>query len=217
MGCCYSAAVDLAKIENAQFVGLPVCWSGLANVTGEVNLVKTRKNSSTLQDSAGNVLLNVEVNEKANFVQFIDPRTGNTVVLLGPPQRPSLFSKKPVVWSVWTAEPIITGAISEGTPIGVAMYRLGFFKKSKATSAPLEFVDSSPNETKLSMVKQKSGSDVVVYSPDGTHTAAVIQKIRWPAYSRGKCTFAKGVDPVVSILMAMSIIDMNAEYAAPAV
>ena len=204
MGCCYSATIDLKLVHRNQFVGLPVCWSGLANVTGEVNLVKTSKNSSTLQDSAGNVLLNIEVKDKLVF--YRDPKTGNMVALLFLQQMGNFFSQKPCIWNMWTAEPYITGAQSESTPIGVAMYRLGSFIM-KMNGKPLEFIDTS-NESRLS-IKVKSGSAGVVYGPDRVSAAAVVEKIRYPWYTTGKCTVAKGVDPILSFAMAICALSIS--------
>lgn len=197
-----TAAKDKAAIASAEFTG-PLSWSGLTSVNGAVTVVKTGKGTASLQDSAGKILLNVVQAKEA--LSFNEPDTGNTVVLVCMTQTGNFYTKKPSLWGLWTAA-AVGDAVSENTPTGASMYRLGSLKLSP-TSTTMEYLDAK--DANVLNGKIKSGTRATVYGPDGKSPAAVVEGLSGdPRVLKGTCTFAKGVDPIVAFTMSKEAMGM---------
>ena len=206
MGCgASSPPKELAALASAEFAcvfSTPI----VAPVTGTVEVVKTGKSTASMQDTGGNILLNISVGgNKDNDTLFIEPATGNTVVMVCLTEMGNLFTKKSTKWAVWTSTAVDGGAL-ETTPNGKSMYKLGSFTMSPS-GGPLEYFDAQG--TKVLSGKIKSYSTAVVHGPDGASPAAVVEGMAMPHfYLKGKCSFAKGVDPVIAFAMASASLTL---------
>ena len=211
MGCGASTAVDAHKAELAsvEFSG-SFSWSGLASITGTLNAVKAGKNAFEVKDSSGAALLKVHV-VKAPYGKpgchyvITGAATGSTVVLL---YRTQLQMYKTQLWSVYMATAASAGQQPEAAPTGAQMYKHGTF------SLPLngkERVYKDANGATVLVAKRFVGNHVsnvpthALLTGPGPTAAAVVEGVPWGGEFIGACTFAKGVDPIMAIGLAVTI------------
>jgi len=212
MGCGAStaAAVDAHKAElaSAEFSG-SLSWSGLASITGTLNAVKASKNAFEVKDSSGAALLKVHgvdapYGKPGSHYVITDAATGSTVVLIYRTQMGNY--KNPQLWSVYTATAASAGQQPEAAPTGAQMYKHGTFSIAK------ERVYKDANGAAVLVAKRFVGNHVsnvpthaLLTGPDQTTAAAVVEGVPWGGEFIGACTFAKGVDPIMAIGLAVTI------------
>ena len=214
MGCGASTAVDAHKAELAsvEFSG-SFSWSGLASITGTLNAVKAGKNAFEVQDLSGAVLLKVHgvdapYGKAGSHYVITDAATGSTVVLIYRTQG-NYYKKEPLLWSVYTATAASEGQQPEAAPTGAQMYKHGTF------SLPLngkERVYKDANGATVLVAQRFVGNHIsnvpthcLLTGPDQTTAAAVVEGVPWGGDFIGACTFAKGVDPIMAIGLAVTI------------
>ena len=157
-----------------------------------------------LQDTAGTVILNIVPSGDRAWC-FNEPASGTTVVLVCLTQLGNFFAGKKSEWGIWTAEDSAqTGQPPEATPIGASMYKFGAL--SYGTSS-MEYL--GPSGAKLFFGKVCGRHITLIDCTDGTSPAAVVEGLSagepvWKA----TCTFAKGVDPIVAIIMGVQLMSM---------
>ena len=211
MGCGASTASTKQAIASAEF-STNKSWSGIASVSGMLMGVKTgKKGAGQLQDAAGTVLLNIVPSVgKAYDACFNEPATGKTVVLVCLNQMGNTFTGKATEWGIWTAEDSAqTGQPPETTPTGQSMYKFGSLRVPVRLKPTMEYLDPSGKKLfSAKMISTGCSSFAVVLcdGTDGSSPAAVVDGLgngtveeTWKV----TCTFAKGVDPVVAIIMAV--------------
>ena len=217
MGCGGSSAkvIDAHKAElaSAEFSG-SFSWSGLASITGTLNAVKVG-NAFEVKDVSGAVLLKANHVEgpymkPGSYYTITDAATGSTVVLIYRTQMmsgPWSSKKEPLVWSVYTATAASEGQQPEATPTGAQMYKHGTFEYNDK-----EKVYKDANGATVLVVKRFVGPQIsnlpthlLLTGPDKTTAAAVVEDVPWGGDFIGACTFAKGVDPIMAIGLAVTI------------
>jgi len=220
------AAIASAKVDFKQI------WNGLlmldemnegkagTNVESVLKCVKGPggNGAGQLQDTNGTVLLDI-VPGGNKYTTFNTP-DGVTVALIantleGDSKRRLMYeafaNRTPMEWVIWTAEDAAqTGQPPVATPAGVSMYKFGSIKMRNER---VSFFDSSA--TKVMTVKNDLAKcdpfkpfTVRLYSADGTTPMAVVEGM-WPAVDRslswrGEVTFAKGLDPIIALCMAVA-------------
>ena len=208
MGCGASTAVNAHKAElaSAEFSG-SLSWSGLASITGTLNAVKAGKNAFEVKDSLGAALLKVHV-VKAPYGKpgchyvITDAATGSTVVLL---YRTQLQMYKTQLWSVYMATAASAGQQPEAAPTGAQMYKHGTFSIAK------ERVYKDANGATVLVAKRFVGNHIsnvpthALLTGPGPTAAAIVEGVPWGGEFIGACTFAKGVDPIMAIGLAVTI------------
>ena len=212
MGCGSSTAKineHKAALASAEFSGT-LSWGGLASITGTLVAVKAGKGKSELKDTSGTVVLRAE-RDAGGATVVTDPTTGSAVVLIVNTQMGNFFTRKPTLWSVYTATATSSGQQPEATPAGAQMYRLGTFTSGFNMKKPMVYTDPS-GEVVLS-IKGFAGSqsNVLVNGPDGITPAAVVEGMKFGAGCplMGTCTFAKGVDPLMALAMSCDYLAIS--------
>ena len=160
---------------------------------GTIEVVQTGKTTASLHDADSHVVLNIS--QAKREVSFIEPASGKTVVMVILTEMGNFFTIKSTTWAVWCSH-MDGGALETGS----SMYKLGSFQMSPS-GGPLEYLDDKGKMVLCSRLK--SESKAIVYGPDGVSPAAVVEGMFTdkPAL-QGKCTFAKGVDPIVAFAMS---------------
>ena len=212
MGCGSSKPkinAHKAALASAEFSGT-LSWGGLASITGTLSGVKAGKGKAQIKDTSGTVLLEAKKDDGRGAV-VTDPTTGRAVVLIVNTQMGNFFTRKPTLWSVYTATATSSGQQPEATPAGAQMYRLGTFTSGFNTKKPMVYTDTS-GEVVLSMKGMAGSSCILVNGPDGTTAAAVVEGVSNPLYTSpliGTCTFAKGVDPIMALAMSSAMLSIS--------
>lgn len=207
MGCGSSTAVTKEVLASAEFSS-KLSWSGISAVTGVLKAVKTGKGAGQLQDTEGTAILNIVPSGDRAWC-LNEPASGTTVMLVCLTQRANFFSgQKTTEWTIFTSEDSAqTGQPPEATPIGTTMYKFGAL--SLPFSGPMEYLD--PSGAKLFFAKPGNGMFItLIDGTDGTSPAAVVEGLAVGGQWKATCTFAKGVDPIIAIIMGvqgMSITD----------
>ena len=182
---------------------------GPDNDLNETNMaIKTGKGAGQLQDAAGTVLLEIIPSGDRAWC-FIEPSSGATVVLVCRLQMGNGFTGKRTTWGIWTAEDNAETGAPEATPIGTSMYKFGSLSLHPA-GRPYEYLD--PSGAKLFTAKPGSSSFTLIDGTDGKSPAAVVENIAIGVTWKGTCTFAKGVDPIVAIIMGVMGASMSGGY-----
>ena len=209
---CGSSTVKInehkAALASAEFSGT-LSWGGLASITGTLVAVKAGKGKSEIKDTSGTVVLRAEYGGESTVVT--DPTTGSTVVLIVNTQMGNFFTRKPTLWSVYTATATSSGQQPEATPAGAQMYRLGTFTSGFNMKKPMVYTDPS-GEVVLSIKGFAGGqSNLLVNGPDGITPAAVVEGMSFASGCplMGTCTFAKGVDPLMALAVSCEYLAIS--------
>ena len=231
MGCGNSTAKFNEKLAAVEIHGLKQSWNGIASAKffSEPNVLQCRKvltESSDkakvggqLLDGAGTVLLDVvPYGDKAPQSALGGPDTargathcfntpdGTTVVLFANTKGGTAYTRKESEWVIWTAEDAAqTGQPPEATPVGASMYKFGTIKTRTAHAIP-EFFDASGTKV-MKGVDWRRHFDVysvVLQSADGTTPMAKVNFLNGVSPWNADVTFAKGVDPIIALCVAVA-------------
>ena len=194
----------LASADFSASSGSP-SWSGLASITGTLSAVKTGKDTSEVSDTAGAVLLNADTSGGKQVIT--DPATGTIVLLIVNTQMGNFFTRKPTLWSVYSASAASPGQQPETTTTGAMMYKLGYFVSGFNTKEPMTYFDAN-DQVVLSMKGMAGQSTILLNGADQTTAAAVVEGMPYGGAFIGTCTFAKGVDPIIAIAMTAAWMSM---------
>ena len=162
-----------------------------------------------MKDSSGAALLKVHgvdapYGKPGSHYVITDAATGGTVVLIYRTQMGNY--KNPQLWSVYTATAASAGQQPEAAPTGAQMYKHGAFSIAK------ERAYKDANGATVLVAKRFVGNHVsnvpthaLLTGPDQATAAAVVEGVPWGGEFIGACTFAKGVDPIMAIGLAVTI------------
>ena len=205
MGCGASTAGTKAALASAEFSS-KLSWSGISAVTGVLKAIKTGKDAGQLQDTEGTAILNIVPSGHRAWC-FNDPASGTTVVLVCLIHIANFFTGKKSEWSIFTSEDSAqTGQPPEATPIGTTMYKFGAL--SMSASGPMEYLD--PSGAKLFFAKPGNGMFItLIDGRDGMSPAAVVEGLAAGGQWKAMCTFAKGVDPIIAIIMGVQVMSLS--------
>ena len=230
MGCGNSTAKFNEKLAAVEIHGLKQSWNGIASAKffSEPNVLKCNKvltESSVkakvggqLLDGAGTVLLDVvPYGDKAPQSALGGPDTargathcfntpdGTTVVLFANTKGGTAYTRKESEWVIWTAEDAAqTGQPPEATPVGASMYKFGTIKTRTSDAIP-EFFDASGTKVMTAKDWRAEGRDaVVLQSADGTTPMAKVNFLYSGILWKAGVTFAKGVDPIIALCVAVA-------------
>ena len=228
MGCGNSTAKFNEKLAAVEIHGLKQSWNGIASAKffSEPNVLKCNKvltESSVkakvggqLLDGAGTVLLDVvPYGDKAPQSALGGPDTarahcfntpdGTTVVLFANTKGGDVHTRKESEWVIWTAEDAAqTGQPPEATPVGASMYKFGTIKTRTSDAIP-EFFDASGTKVMTAKDWRAEGRDaVVLQSADGTTPMAKVNFVNEDHPWKSDVTFAKGVDPIIALCVAVA-------------
>jgi hypothetical protein len=206
MGCGASTAGTKAALASAEFSS-KLSWSGISAVTGVLKAVKTGKDAGQLQDTEGTSILNIVPSGDRAWC-FNEPASGTTVVLVCLTQLGNFFSgKRKSEWTIFTSKDSArTGQPPEATPIGTTMYKFGAL--SMPLAGPMEYLD--PSGAKLFFAKPGNGMFItLIDGTDGTSPAAVVEGLAVGGQWKATCTFAKGVDPIIAIIMGVQAMSLG--------
>ena len=216
MGCNSSKAFEADKeiVLSTQFGNTnPLSWN--VTIPGNTFTVVANKahklEAGVVQDQSGNVLLEVRQARNAKTVSFHEPGTGKTVLLVCKVKQGNYITRKEARWSLYTDENI-SGGEKEVTETGASMYRFGTFKtipKGYVTEPIQYFYGTSSVPTMTSKFRNMAGTKATVWASDGVTPGAVVENMKFPYYLNGTCTFAQGVDPLISFVMATTFLSMN--------
>ena len=232
MGCGNSTAKFNEKLAAVEIHGLKQSWNGIASAKffSEPNVLKCKKvltessakayTGGKLLDGAGTVLLDIVPYGATPSAADIDrvymtlpaqhcfnTPDGTTVVLFSNTKGGS-WKDKESEWVIWTAEDAAqTGQPPEATPVGASMYKFGTIKTRTAHAIP-EFFDASGTKVMKGVDWRRhfDGVRVVLQSADGTTPMAKVTFLitydghLWNA----DVTFAKGVDPIIALCVAVA-------------
>ena len=230
MGCGNSTAKFNEKFAAVEIHGLKQSWNGIASAKffSEPNVLKCKKvltESSTkavaggqLLDSAGTVLLDIVPYGAKPSAADIDrlymtlpaqhcfnTPDGTTVVLFSNTKGGSVKDKDKSEWVIWTAEDAAqTGQPPEATPVGSSMYKFGTIKTRTSDAIP-EFFDASGTKVMTPKDWRAEGRNaVVLQSADGTTPMAKVNFLKEPYLWNADVAFAKGVDPIIALCVAVA-------------
>ena len=234
MGCGGSTANEKAlPLAAVEIHGLKQSWDGIASAKffgfGGPNVLKCRKvltessakavSGGQLLDGAGTVLLDiVPYGDKAprsalgtNTTPLAQPHCfntpdGTTVVLFANTKGGDAHTRKESEWVIWTAEDAAqTGQPPEATPVGASMYKFGTIKTRTAHAIP-EFFDASGTKVMKGEDWRRNfdGVRVVLQSADGTTPMAKVFFVDENHPWKADVTFAKGVDPIIALCVAVA-------------
>ena len=231
MGCGNSTAKFNEKFAAVEIHGLKQSWNGIASAKffSEPNVLKCKKvltESSTkavaggqLLDSAGTVLLDIVPYGAKPSAADIDrlymtlpaqhcfnTPDGTTVVLFSNTKGGSVKDKDKSEWVIWTAEDAAqTGQPPEATPVGSSMYKFGTIKTRTSDAIP-EFFDASGTKVMKGEDWRRNfdGVRVVLQSADGTTPMAKVNFLKEPYLWNADVAFAKGVDPIIALCVAVA-------------
>ena len=230
MGCGNSTAKFNEELAAVEINGLKQSWNGIASAKffSEPNVLQCKKvltESSDkakvggqLLDGAGTVLLDVvPYGDKAPQSALGGPDTargatycfntpdGTTVVLFANTKGGSWKARKESEWVIWTAEDAAqTGQPPEATPVGASMYKFGTIKTRTSDAIP-GFFDASGTKVMTAKDWRAEGRDaVVLQSADGTTPMAKVIFLYSGILWKAGVTFAKGVDPIIALCVAVA-------------
>ena len=230
MGCGNSTAKFNEKFAAVEIHGLKQSWNGIASAKffSEPNVLQCKKvltESSTkavaggqLLDSAGTVLLDIVPYGAKPSAADIDrlymtlpaqhcfnTPDGTTVVLFANTKGGDAHTRKESEWVIWTAEDAAqTGQPPEATPVGSSMYKFGTIKTRTSDAIP-EFFDASGTKVMTAKDWRAEGRDaVVLQSADGTTPMAKVNFLYSGILWKAGVTFAKGVDPIIALCVAVA-------------
>lgn len=205
-------------------------WSGAASVVGLLHFTMNESMddnggaiSGAVKDDAGAVVLNAArggaFGEKASGGAFdfdvcwSDPSTGQVVLLICLTQHATFFTRKPYRWTVYTSEPGSAGErVRETAPTGATLFKAGTMTSKDLTT--VTFHDLSEKAALMTQKKEPGFFRYKTYVRAETKPAAFMERMKIYSYkkswsdklqvycSRGRCTFAKGADPVMMLAMA---------------
>ena len=233
MGCGGSTANEKAlPLAAVEIHGLKQSWDGIASAKffgfGGPNVLKCRKvltessakavSGGQLLDGAGTALLDIVPYGAKPSAADIDRAymtlpaqhcfntpDGTTVVLFSNTKGGSIYTRKESEWVIWTAEDAAqTGQPPEATPVGASMYKFGTIKTRTSDAIP-EFFDASGTKVMTAKDWRAEGRDaVVLQSADGTTPMAKVNFLNEGHLWNADVTFAKGVDPIIALCVAVA-------------
>ena len=231
MGCGNSTAKFNEKLAAVEIHGLKQSWNGIASAKffSEPNVLKCRKvltlgglsfanknadyegkakAGGQLLDGAGTVLLDIVPygDKPPTTVPYcFNTPDGTTVVLFANTKGGSAYTRKESEWVIWTAEDAAqTGQPPEATPVGSSMYKFGTIKTRTSDAIP-EFFDASGTKVMTAKDWRAEGRDaVVLQSADGTTPMAKVNFVNEDHPWKADVTFAKGVDPIIALCVAVA-------------
>ena len=221
MGCGSSLefTMDKEKVLSSQFASsTPICW----NIPGNTFTIvrdKTRKKEKIglVQDHLGNVLLEIAERTKLkgfNPIGFTEPSTGKTALLLCNLQFGNFWTKKPTIFALYT-EDNLNGGDRETTPTGQSMYRFGTIMLPISRKGGCDYYAGKSETVSLrAKISNMTGTKISIMTSDGVSPGAVIENMSYPLHLYGTCTFAPGIDPLVSFFIAVVCVCMNTGGAA---
>ena len=194
----------------------PLMWSGAASVVGRLHFTMD-DNGGAVKDDAGAVVLNAARGGafgRGDFdVCWSDPSTGQVVLLICLTQHATFFTRKPYRWTVYTSEPGSAGErVRETAPTGATLFKAGTMTSKDLTT--VTFHDLSEKAALMTQKKERGFFRYKTYVRAETKPAAFMDRMAYSCYSegwfdkaqaycsRGRCTFAKGADPVMMLAMA---------------
>ena len=229
MGCGNSTAKFNEKLAAVEIHGLKQSWNGIASAKffSEPNVLQCKKvltessakavSGGQLLDGAGTALLDIVPYGAKPSAADIDRAymtlpaqhcfntpDGTTVVLFSNTKGGS-WKDKESEWAIWTAEDAAqTGQPPEATPVGASMYKFGTIKTRTAHAIP-EFFDASGTKVMTAKDWRAEGRDaVVLQSADGTTPMAKVNFLSPGLFWKADVTFAKGVDPIIALCVAVA-------------
>ena len=220
MGCGNSTAKSNEKLAAVEIHGLKQSWNGIASAKffSEPNVLKCRKvltqssgkakAGGQLLDGAGTVLLDIvpHGDKPPTTVPYcFNTPDGTTVVLFANTKGGTAYTRKESEWVIWTAEDAAqTGQPPEATPVGASMYKFGTIKTRTSDAIP-EFFDASGTKVMTAKDWRAEGRDaVVLQSADGTTPMAKVNFLSPGSFWKADVTFAKGVDPIIALCVAVA-------------
>ena len=220
MGCGNSTAKSNEKLAAVEIHGLKQSWNGIASAKffSEPNVLKCRKvltqssgkakAGGQLLDGAGTVLLDIvpHGDKPPTTVPYcFNTPDGTTVVLFANTKGGTAYTRKESEWVIWTAEDAAqTGQPPEATPVGASMYKFGTIKTRTSDAIP-GFFDASGTKVMTAKDWRAEGRNaVVLQSADGTTPMAKVNFVNEDHPWKADVTFAKGVDPIIALCVAVA-------------
>ena len=228
MGCGNSTAKFNEKLAAVEIHGLKQSWNGIASAKffSEPNVLKCKKvltessakayTGGKLLDGAGTVLLDIvpygakpadidQVYITLPAQHCFNTPDGTTVVLFSNTKGGSVKDKDKSEWVIWTAEDAAqTGQPPEATPVGASMYKFGTIKTRTSDAIP-GFFDASGTKVMTAKDWRAEGRNaVVLQSADGTTPMAKVNFLNEGHLWNADVTFAKGVDPIIALCVAVA-------------